>query len=69
MSEVNPESVGLNPRWRNDALVSWSYGASWTDSTPDSQIEDIKKSNTEFGQKLGKIAGLDDAAYFNEADP
>ncbi|KAF8599094.1 FAD-binding domain-containing protein [Ceratobasidium sp. AG-I] len=69
VNKVDPESVGLNPQWRNDALMSWSFGAGWTDDTPDSEIEKIKRSTTELGQKLGKIAGLDDAAYFNEADP
>ncbi|KAF8596579.1 FAD/FMN-containing protein [Ceratobasidium sp. AG-I] len=69
VSKADPESTSLNPQWRNDALVSWTFGGSWEDDTPNDQIEAIHKSVTKLTQKLGKIAGLEDAAYFNEADP
>lgn len=69
VSKADPESTGLNPQWRNDALMSWTFGGGWSDDTPESQIEAIKTSTTKLTQKFGKIAGLEDAAYFNEADP
>ncbi|KAF8600190.1 FAD binding domain-containing protein [Ceratobasidium sp. AG-I] len=69
VSKVNPESTGLNPQWRNDALISWNFGSSWADDASSDEIETIKKSTTKTVQEFGKIAGLEHAAYFNEADP
>ncbi|KAG9088950.1 hypothetical protein FS749_001732 [Ceratobasidium sp. UAMH 11750] len=53
IDKIDPESTGLNPQWRKEALISWNPATAWTDDTPE----------------LGKVAGLDHAAYFNEADP
>ncbi|KAG8754456.1 hypothetical protein FRC12_011187 [Ceratobasidium sp. 428] len=69
ITKVDPESTGLNPQWRNDALISWNMGSTWNDATPAEKIDDIKKTITNYTQALGKLAGLDQAAYFNEADP
>ncbi|KAG9077466.1 hypothetical protein FS749_010633, partial [Ceratobasidium sp. UAMH 11750] len=69
ISKVDPESTGLNPQWRNDALVSWNFGGHWMDGTPTDTIGHIKSTVTNLTQSLGKIAGLDHAGYFNEADP
>ncbi|KAG9113669.1 hypothetical protein FRC07_007765 [Ceratobasidium sp. 392] len=69
VSRANPESTALNPQWRNDALISWNMGSTWNDSTPTETIETIKTTITNYTQALGELAGLDHAAYFNEADP
>ncbi|QRV90345.1 FAD-binding domain protein [Ceratobasidium sp. AG-Ba] len=69
VDKVDPESTGLNPQWRNHALVSWNTATGWTDDTPASTVELLKASITNVTQQLGKIGGLDQAAYFNEADP
>ncbi|KAG8724815.1 hypothetical protein FRC09_013776 [Ceratobasidium sp. 395] len=69
VSKVDPESAGLNPQWRNDALISWNMGSTWNDTTPAETIDNIKKTITDYTQALGELAGLDQAAYFNEADP
>ncbi|KAG8714353.1 hypothetical protein FRC08_012055 [Ceratobasidium sp. 394] len=69
ISKVDPESTGLNPQWRNDALISWNFGSNWADDTPADKINYLKSTVTNLTQSLGKIAGLDHAGYFNEADP
>jgi hypothetical protein len=69
ISKVDPESTGLNPQWRKDAIVSWTFGGGWTDNATTEEIEQIKTDTTRIVQRFGKVAGLDDAAYFNEADP
>ncbi|KAG9095826.1 hypothetical protein FS749_009695 [Ceratobasidium sp. UAMH 11750] len=69
INKIDPESTGLNPQWRKDALVSWNPTSSWTGSTPKDKIELYKSTVTNITQELGKIAGLDHAAYLNEADP
>ncbi|QRW18486.1 FAD-binding domain protein [Rhizoctonia solani] len=69
ISKTDPESTGLNPQWRKDAIVSWTFGGSWPANASTEQIEQIKADTTRIVQRFGKVAGLDDAAYFNEADP
>ncbi|KAG8697051.1 hypothetical protein FRC08_006766 [Ceratobasidium sp. 394] len=69
ITKVDPESIGLNPQWRNDALVSWNFGSNWADDTPADTIAHIKSTITNLTQSLGMIAGLDNATYLNEADP
>ncbi|KAG9077151.1 hypothetical protein FS749_010991 [Ceratobasidium sp. UAMH 11750] len=69
ISKVDPESTGLNPQWRNDALISWNFGSNWAEDTPADKIKYLKSTVTNLTQSLGKIAGLDHAGYFNEADP
>ncbi|KAG9088949.1 hypothetical protein FS749_001731 [Ceratobasidium sp. UAMH 11750] len=69
IDKVDPESTGLNPQWRNEALASWNPATTWTDDTPADQIKLLKSAITNVTQELGKIARLDHAAYFNEADP
>ncbi|KAG8738409.1 hypothetical protein FRC11_001416, partial [Ceratobasidium sp. 423] len=69
VSEADPESTGINPQWRKDALMSWEFSGSWPLGASNEEIEQIKANTTQIVQEFGKIAGLDDAAYFNEADP
>ncbi|CCO36641.1 hypothetical protein BN14_10783 [Rhizoctonia solani AG-1 IB] len=69
INKFDPESTGLNPQWRKDAIVSWTFGGGWTDNATTEEIEQIKTDTTRIVQRFGKVAGLDDAAYFNEADP
>jgi hypothetical protein len=45
------------------------FTGGWDDKTPADTVELIKKMATNLTQELGQIAGLDHAAYFNEADP
>ncbi|KAF8749061.1 oxygen-dependent FAD-linked oxidoreductase family [Rhizoctonia solani] len=44
-------------------LTSWAANASAE------EIEQIKSDTTQIVQRFSEVAGLDDAAYFNEADP
>ncbi|KAG8711699.1 hypothetical protein FRC08_015569 [Ceratobasidium sp. 394] len=69
INKPDPESTGLNPQWRKDALISWTYGSGWPDDTPPETIDKIKRSITELTQAVGKVGGLENAGYFNEADP
>ncbi|KAB5588743.1 hypothetical protein CTheo_7820 [Ceratobasidium theobromae] len=69
VSKVDPESTGLNPKWRKDALVLWMFTGSWDDTTPPEIIELTKQTITNFTQKLGQYSGLHQATYLNEADP
>ncbi|CAE6488987.1 unnamed protein product [Rhizoctonia solani] len=69
VSEIDPESTGLNPQWRKDALMSWEFSGSWSLNASDEEIQQLKTNTTQIVQEFGKIAGLADAAYFNEADP
>ncbi|KAH7325285.1 hypothetical protein B0J17DRAFT_681764 [Rhizoctonia solani] len=69
ISKVDPESTGLNPQWRNDALVSWTFGGGWAANANAAEVEQVQGNTTQLIQRFGKVAGLDDAAYFNEADP
>ncbi|CAE6458193.1 unnamed protein product [Rhizoctonia solani] len=69
ISKIDPESTSLNPQWRNDAIVSWNFGGGWTANAKTAEIELFKAKTTQLVQRLGTVAGLDHAAYFNEADP
>ncbi|CAE7154793.1 unnamed protein product [Rhizoctonia solani] len=69
VSKADPESTGLNPQWRKDAIMSWEFSGSWSLNASSNEIEQIKANTTQVVQDFGKIAGLDDAAYLNEADP
>ncbi|KAG8736933.1 hypothetical protein FRC10_008706 [Ceratobasidium sp. 414] len=69
IDKIDPESTGLNPQWRKEALVSWNPSSGWTDDTPAEMIKVFKAAVTNVTQELGKIGGLDHAAYLNEADP
>ncbi|QRV74527.1 FAD-binding domain protein [Ceratobasidium sp. AG-Ba] len=69
VSKADPDSTSLNPRWRDDALISWNFGNNWEENTPIETIDNIKRMTTNFTQALGELAGLDHAGYFNEADP
>ncbi|KAG9120560.1 hypothetical protein FRC07_003896, partial [Ceratobasidium sp. 392] len=69
IDKIDPESTGLNPQWRKQALVSWNPASKWDDDTSEDAVKAIKAAVTNATQELGNIAGLDHAAYFNEADP
>ncbi|KAG9079852.1 hypothetical protein FRC06_007382, partial [Ceratobasidium sp. 370] len=69
IDKIDPESTGLNPQWRKQALVSWNPSSGWTDNTPADTIKVFKAAVNNVTQELGKIAGLDHAAYLNEANP
>ncbi|KAG8759818.1 hypothetical protein FRC11_001331 [Ceratobasidium sp. 423] len=69
VSKADPESTGLNPQWRRDALMSWQFGTAWDITASDEEIHRLQANVTKVVQEFGKVAGLEDAAYFNEADP
>ncbi|CAE6432949.1 unnamed protein product [Rhizoctonia solani] len=69
VNDFDPDSVGLNPQWRKDAILHWTFSGGWDDTTPNQLIEQVKKDVTNVTQQLGALGGLDEAAYFNEADP
>ncbi|QRV75611.1 FAD-binding domain protein [Ceratobasidium sp. AG-Ba] len=64
-----PRITGLNPQRRNQALGSWNPVGIWDHDMPEQEVKMIKPAVTNVTQALGKLGGLDDAAYFNEADP
>ncbi|CAE6478775.1 unnamed protein product, partial [Rhizoctonia solani] len=68
VNDFDPDSVGLNPQWRKDALLHWTFSSGWNDKTSNELIEQIKRGVTNVTQQLGALSGLDEAAYFNEAD-
>ncbi|CAE7193056.1 unnamed protein product [Rhizoctonia solani] len=69
VNDFDPDSVGLNPQWRKDALLHWTFSGGWNNETPDEMVERVKQDVTNVTQRLGALGGLDEAAYFNEADP
>ncbi|KAG8728019.1 hypothetical protein FRC11_011944, partial [Ceratobasidium sp. 423] len=69
VNDFDPDSVGLSPQWRKDALLHWTFSGGWDDETPGKIVEEIKQEVTKVTQQLGALGGLDEAAYFNEADP
>ncbi|KAG9115172.1 hypothetical protein FRC07_007559, partial [Ceratobasidium sp. 392] len=69
VNDADTRSTGLNPQWRKDALVSWTFGTGWTDDTPPETITELKRTVTKLTQGIGKVGGLKNAGYFNEADP
>ncbi|EUC60507.1 FAD-binding domain protein [Rhizoctonia solani AG-3 Rhs1AP] len=69
VSEADPESTGLNPQWRRDALLSWQFITAWSVNSSAEEINQLQANVTKVVQEFGKVTGLEDAAYFNEADP
>ncbi|KAH7341890.1 hypothetical protein B0J17DRAFT_765885 [Rhizoctonia solani] len=69
VNDVDPDSTGLNPAWRKDAIVSWSVSGAWPSSIPEEVVKVIKANVTKLTQELGEVADLDHGSHFNEADP
>ena len=69
VNDFDPDSTGLNPQWRKDALVSWNFAASWPEGASPEVIAAVKDHANNYTQTLGDLAGLDHAAYWNEANP
>ncbi|CAE6461869.1 unnamed protein product [Rhizoctonia solani] len=69
VSQADPESTGLNPQWRRDALMSWQFITAWAVNASSEEIHRLQANVTKVVQEFGKVAGLEDAAYFNGADP
>jgi hypothetical protein len=69
VNDADPDSTGLSPAWRKDAIVSWTILGAWPNSVPEGMIKEIKANVTRVVQDLGEVADLDHASYFNEADP
>ncbi|KAJ1305349.1 hypothetical protein OPQ81_000364 [Rhizoctonia solani] len=69
VSKADPESTGLNPQWRRDALLSWQFITAWAVNASTEEIQQLQANVTKVTQAFGKVTELEDAAYFNEADP
>ncbi|KAG8946326.1 hypothetical protein FRC03_001424 [Tulasnella sp. 419] len=70
VSKVDPDSVALNPAWRNGALASANVGyGAWPDSANATEILWRQQQTTALSERLGDIIGPGSGAYFNEADP
>ena len=64
MSRVDPESMGLNPVWRN-SLVYVGLGTSWQDGANPTEIEAARQLLIQDMKTLEGIAP-DSGAYLNE---
>jgi hypothetical protein len=64
ISEVDPDSMGLNPSWRS-ALVHAVVGASWPDGK---SVDEIERVRDNLRQRLAGLATLapGSGCYFNE---
>ncbi|CAE6533406.1 unnamed protein product [Rhizoctonia solani] len=69
VSKADPESTGLNPQWRRDALLSWQFITAWAINATTEEISHLQANVTNVVQEFDKLTGLESAAYFNEADP
>ncbi|CAE6443500.1 unnamed protein product [Rhizoctonia solani] len=58
ISKVDPESTGLNPQWRRDALLSWRVITAWTVNSSAEEIKQLQ-SNVTKAPDLGKITDLE----------
>jgi len=63
VSQVDPESEGVNPAWRN-AVVEALCGISWDEGASSEEIEDISQLKT-WISALNDVAP-NDGTYFNE---
>jgi len=66
VSKVDPDSVGLNPAWRN-ALGHVALGSSWPEGTNATAIRQIEDTLKGYLGVLEELVGPDGGAYFNEA--
>ena len=64
MSRVDPESMGLNPAWRN-SLVYVGLGTGWKDGASSTEIEAARQLLIQDMKTLEGIAP-DSGAYLNE---
>lgn len=65
VSKVDPDSVGLNPAWRN-ALGHVALGSSWPEGTNATAIRQIEDTLKGYLGVLEELVGPDGGAYFNE---
>ncbi|KIJ63201.1 hypothetical protein HYDPIDRAFT_93112 [Hydnomerulius pinastri MD-312] len=65
VSEIDPDSVGLNPAWR-DAIIEALCVVQWPDGTPSQEIHE-KVDEVKSLIKAIHDATPNDSAYFNEA--
>ena len=64
VSRVDPDSVGLNPAWRN-AVTHVYVGDSWADGTSAEEIQDIKEKLRGYNDILESLQP-GSGTYFNE---
>ncbi|KAF9236142.1 hypothetical protein BU15DRAFT_77242 [Melanogaster broomeanus] len=65
VNQIDPESAGLNPAWRN-AVVEVVHGISWQDGTSSTEIKGMIDQLKEGIQAMYDLTP-NDGAYFNEA--
>jgi len=64
VNEIDPESAGINPAWRN-AVVEVGCGVFWEEGTSSTAIEGLISQLNAWTSSLSQAAS-NDAAYFNE---
>ena len=64
VSEINPDSVGVNPAWRK-AMIHATFGVTWPEGTSFREIEDMVSGVRQGEHQLRELTP-DSGAYFNE---
>ena len=64
VSQINPESAGVNPAWRN-AVVEAGCGVTWDEGASSTTIEGMISQLKAWTSSLHDIVP-NDGAYFNE---
>ena len=67
VSQINPESAGVNPAWRN-AVVEAACGVSWDEGASSTAVEGLISQLKAWITSLHDVAP-NDGAYFNEVRP
>jgi hypothetical protein len=64
VSEIDPDSVGVNPAWRK-AVLHATFGVSWPEGTSSQEIQEMVASGTQVESRLRELTPAS-GAYFNE---
>ena len=64
MTQINPESAGVNPAWRN-AVVETGCGVAWDEGASSKDIEELISQLKAWIGAFHDVAP-NDGAYFNE---
>ncbi|OAX31836.1 FAD-binding domain-containing protein [Rhizopogon vinicolor AM-OR11-026] len=65
VSEIDPDSVGVNPAWRN-AVLHATFGISWPEGASSQEVQEIIDGVTQVENQLRELTPIS-SAYFNEA--
>jgi len=64
VSEIDPDSVGVNPAWRK-AVVHAAFGVSWPEGTSSRKIQEMVADVKQVDSQLRELTPSS-GAYFNE---